>query len=165
MNVDYINPFIQAANLVIKAICGVNLKIGRVQMKSNTFTLCDLIIMIRVNGDIDGQIFFEMNQETAKRIAASMMGGLHIMKLDEISTSAICEMGNMIIGNASTGFYQKSIHVDMNSPTVLLGDNILIQNKIPTFVVPIKLEKLGEIKMYVNAQEALKEERIVLEKE
>lgn len=154
MNVEYINPFIQAANSVIKAITGVNLKIGRVQLKPKTFALHDLVIMIRVTGNINGQIFFELTDETAKRVASSMMSGLHILKFDEMSISAICEMGNMIIGNAGTIFYEKDIEINMTSPNVLVGEEINIQSKIPTFVIPITLEKIGELKMYVNAEES-----------
>jgi chemotaxis protein CheX len=157
MKVEYINPFIQASNAVIRAICGVEARMGRVSLKSNTFFLNHLIIVIHVSGNIEGKIFFEMNTETAKRIATSMMGGRHIIKLDEISISAICEMGNMIIGNASTIFSENSIDVYVNSPTVLVGEKIQMQNKIPTFIIPIKLDKLGELKIYINAKEKIED--------
>lgn len=152
MKVEYINPFIQASNTVIKSICGVETKMGRVSLKSSSFYLSSFIISINVSGNIDGKIFFEMNSETAKKIASSMMGGRPIFKLDNISKSALCELGNMIIGNASTIFSESSINVNMNAPTLLIGDKIQMQNKIPTFVIPMKPEKLGEFKIYINAQ-------------
>jgi len=155
MKVEYINPFIEAAQSVIKAICSVNVKLGKVYLKSSPISFNQIIIIIGVVGRIKGQISFELSQQTAKKIVSIMMGGMLITELDEISKSAISEMGNMIMGNASTIFATNSIDIDITPPTLLTGDKIEVSNKVATIVVPLELEGLGSINLNINADEVL----------
>jgi len=155
MKVEYINPFIEAAQSVIKALCCVNVKLGKVHLKSSPIFLNQVIIIIGVVGKIKGQICFELSRETAKKIASVMMGGIPVLELDEISKSAISEMGNMIMGNASTIFSSKLINIDITPPTLLAGDKIEVSNKVPTIVVPLELEELGTININISADEII----------
>lgn len=155
MKVEYINPFIESSQSVIKMICGVDVKLGKVYLKSSPFYFNQIVIIIGVIGAIKGQIYFEFSIETAKRIASKMMGGMKIEELDEISKSAISEMSNMILGNASTIFSKKEIHIDITPPTVLTGEKIEMSNKVPTVVVPLDLEGLGTISININAEQII----------
>lgn len=155
MKVEYINPFIEAAQSVIKAICSVDVKLGKVYLKSSPIAFNQIIIIIGVVGRIKGQISFELSQQTAKKIVSIMMGGMLITELDEISKSAISEMGNMIMGNASTIFATNSVDIDITPPTLLTGDKIEVSNKVATIVVPLELEGLGSINLNITADEVL----------
>ena len=81
-----------------------------------------------------------------------MMGGMAISELDEISKSAVSEMGNMIMGNASTIFAKKGISIDITPPSLLTGEKIEISNKISTIVVPVEIEGLGTVSINVAAE-------------
>ncbi len=44
--------------------------------------------------------------------------GMPVTELDDMATSAISELGNMIMGNAATIFSTKGIVIDITPPTV-----------------------------------------------
>lgn len=152
MKVEYINPFIEASKSVIKMLCGVDVEMGKVHLKSSPFSFSNVIIIIGVVGEIKGQIYFEMPMEVAKKIASTMMGGMPVDELDEISKSAISEMGNMIMGNASTIFANNEISIDITPPTLISGERIEMSSKSPTVVVPLELKEFGTINININAE-------------
>ncbi|PKM87780.1 MAG: chemotaxis protein CheX [Firmicutes bacterium HGW-Firmicutes-12] len=155
MKVEYINPFIEAAQSVIKILCGIDAVLGKVYLRSSPFSVNQVVIMIGVIGRIKGQVCFELSIETAKKIASSMMGGMPVAELDEISKSAVSEMGNMIMGNTTTIFANKSISIDITPPSLLTGEKIEISNKFSTIVVPLELEGVGTISINVAVEEVL----------
>lgn len=154
MRVEYINPFIQASQTVIKMLCDSDIIIGKPYLKQAPYYFNKIIIVIGVVGEIKGQIYFEMPVETAKSIASIMMGGMQLEELNEISKSAISELGNMIMGNAGTIFFNNSITIDITPPTLLAGD-IEMSNKIATVVIPLVIEGIGTMNININAEAAL----------
>ena len=50
-----------------------------------------------------------------------MMMGMPVAELDSMATSAISELGNMIMGNAATILSTKGIAVDITPPTFCHG--------------------------------------------
>lgn len=153
MKVEYINPFIQASQSVIKTLCSIDTRLGKVYLRNSPFLVNQVAILIGVIGKIKGQVCFEMSIGTAKKVASIMMGGMPVNELDEISKSAVSEMGNMIMGNASTIFADKDIGIDITPPSLLTGEKIEMSNKTPTIVVPVELEDLGTITINVTAEE------------
>jgi chemotaxis protein CheX len=78
------------------------------------------------------------------------MFGMEVLALDEMSKSAIAELGNMIMGNVSTEFYNEGIKIDITPPTVLVGSDINISTKgIQTVCVPIEIENGTKIEVDV----------------
>ena len=156
MKVEYINPFITAAQSMVKTLCAVDAKLGKVFLKKSPYAVDQVIILIGVVGEIKGQVCFELSVETAKKIASIMMGGVPVMELDEISKSAVAELGNMIMGNAATIFESKNTGIDITPPSLLMGERIEISNEFPTISVPLELEGLGKLFINVNAEEVIK---------
>ena len=68
-------------------------------------------------------------------IAGKMMM-MPVQQLDEISTSAICELGNMIMGNASTVFSVEGIGIDITPPTMCKG-NVAFQGPVANLSIPV----------------------------
>lgn len=52
-----------------------------------------------------------------------MIGG-PVEELDEISKSAISELCNMIVGNASTLFSKKNMFIEITPPTTFTGNDL-----------------------------------------
>lgn len=154
MKVEYINPFIQASQSVIQMLSNTEVMVGKPYLKKPPYYFNQIVIVIGVVGEIKGQIYFEMTIETAKSIASAMMGGMPVDELNEISKSAISELGNMIMGNASTIFSNSSIMIDITPPTLLAGE-IEMSNKVPTVVVPLVLEGMGTMNVNINAEAAV----------
>ena len=125
INVDYINPFLMAATGIIKDICQIDMKIGKPYVKETAFADDSVIIMIG------------LSYTKALEIASKMMMGMPVEKLDEMSISAISELGNMIMGNAATIFSTKGILIDITPPTVCRGNLTIAQSFAQNICVPL----------------------------
>ncbi len=155
MKVEYVNPFIDAAQGVFKTLLDKEAILGKVYLKNSPFSVGHIIILIGIVGEIRGQVCLEMSDETALKIVSAMMGDGTITEMDEIGTSAIAELGNMIMGNACTIFASNKIHIDITPPTILTGDKIKISNKVATIGIPLMLQNYGDININVTAEEML----------
>lgn len=153
MNIEYINPFIEASQTVLKQIAGLEAKLGKVYLKESPYKSDCIIIMVGLTGKMRGQAMFTMNIDVALEIASSMMGGMTVTALDEISKSAISELTNMILGNTATILYNKGTVVEITPPSFLMGDNLQISyTKLKTVCIPLVLEngKVMEIDLAVE---------------
>lgn len=155
MKVEYINPFINAAQGVIKSILDADSEIGKIYIKNSPYLVSDMIIMIGVVGEIRGQVCLAMSFDTAKTIVSSMMGGMSVTEMDEIASSAIAELGNMIMGNAGIIFSKNKVEIDITPPMILTGDNIKVSNKVATIGIPLVINNFGNIDINITAEEVL----------
>ncbi|MFZ5988660.1 MAG: chemotaxis protein CheX [Bacillota bacterium] len=154
MNVEYINPFIEASQTVLQQIAGIDAKLGPVCLKDSPYTSDNIVIIVGLTGKIRGQAVFAMSKPVALSIASSMMGGMEVTELDEISKSAISELTNMILGNTATILYNKGIGIEITPPSFLMGDNMQISpTKMKTICVPLILGEQSQLEIYVSVIE------------
>lgn len=138
MNAEYINPFIEASQIVLKQCASIDATLGKISLKTSPYTGDTVIIIIGLTGKMRGQVYFTMSSQAAKEIASGMMGGMPVTELNEISKSAISELTNMILGNAATILYNRGIGVEITPPSFLMGDNLMISsNKMKTMSIPL----------------------------
>ncbi len=121
LNAEHINPFLIAATKILKDMCFVDVKIGKPYVKNTDFTDDTLVIMIGITGEIRGQAMIAFPDAVACDIA-SKMTMMPITQLDELSTSAVSELGNMILGNTATIFSTKGVGIDITPPTLCTGN-------------------------------------------
>ena len=152
MNAEIINPFIQASQLVFETICNDEPALGQIHVKSSPFSADRIIVTIGIEGDICGQVYFDLPQGTAQNIASVMMGGAPVSEMDELGRSAISEMGNMIMGNACSYFGRKSMQVNITPPVIVFGGNIEIPDRGPTIVIPLTLHELGTLTLNISME-------------
>lgn len=154
MNIEYINPFIEASQTVLKQIAGIDAKLGNVYLKNSPYTSDSVVIIVGLTGELRGQAFFSMSRKIAMWIASSMMGGMPVTELDEISKSAISELTNMILGNTATILYNKGLKLDITPPSLLMGDNMQISSsKMKTICIPLELNDNGSLDIDISVAE------------
>lgn len=138
MNVEYINPFIEASQTIFRQIASMEAKLGKVYLKTSPYRSEDIIIMVGLTGKIRGQANFSMKKEFGLKLASNMMMGMPVTELDDMSKSAIAELANMIMGNAATLLYNRGIQIDITPPSLLTGENIHIsQSRMRTICIPL----------------------------
>ena len=135
INAEHVNTFLMAASKVISETCNLTTKVGKPYIRNNTFTKDSIVIMIGVTGEMQGQVMLAFKKPVALMIASKMMY-MEVKELDEISTSAICELGNMIMGNASTAFSVKNIGIDITPPSLCEG-NFTVSGAVANMCIPI----------------------------
>lgn len=148
MNIEYINPFIEASQTVLKQIASLDARLGKVYLKNSPYRSDDIVIMIGLTGKIRGQAIFSMNVEFAKKISSCMMMGMPVTEFDELSRSAISELANMIMGNAATILYNRGTNVEITPPSLLVGENMQITSgKMKTICVPLLIGENDKIEL------------------
>lgn len=121
INAKHINPFLIAATKILKDTCFIDAKIGKPEVKEANFTDNTLVIIIGVTGEMGGQVMIAFENGVACSIASKMCM-MPITQMDALSTSAICELGNMIMGNTATIFSTQGIGIDITPPTICVGN-------------------------------------------
>jgi len=153
MNVEYINPFIEASQTVLKQIAGVNAKLGKVYIKTSPYKSDSIVIIVGLTGKMRGQAIFSMSKTVAMDIASSMMGGMPVTELDEMSRSAVSEMANMILGNAATILFNRGVSIEITPPSLLMGENMQVSSdKLKIICIPLILDNGNVIEIDISVE-------------
>ena len=128
MNIEYINPFLMAATQVMKDVCQLKLEMGKPYVKPTEFEKDSIVVSIGITGQIRGQVLLSFNTEVACDLASKMCF-MEITQLDDISVSALSELGNMIMGNAATLLSNNNVRIDITPPTLGMGSTKLTSPK------------------------------------
>lgn len=153
MKVEFINPFISAAYMVMENIGNKKTEKGKLGMRSSPISGDEVNTMIGVTGDIKGNVLYSMNEQTALKIASAMMMGMPVAEFDELCKSAVSELGNMITGNAASELGNSGFNCTITPPSLFIGNNVVISIKdVQILVIPINTD-FGEITIYVALSE------------
>ncbi len=144
LKADHINPFLMAGVKVLKDMCFVDAVLGKPSVRDAKFSSDSIVIIIGVTGEMRGQVMISFLQSVACDIASKMCM-MPITQLDELSTSAICELGNMIMGNTATIFSTKGIGIDITPPTICMGDVEFSTGYAKNMHIPLTYEGDKEI--------------------
>lgn len=153
MNIEHINPFLIATKSVLHDMCGVDLAVGTPYVKKEKFNQDTVVICLGVTGKIKGQVLLALNNSAACDIA-SRMCMMPITALDDLSLSALCELGNMVFGNAATVLSTKGIIIDITPPTVIQGNFSIANNFAQNVCIPFKFDGDKFIEVDVSVKEA-----------
>ena len=104
-----------------------NVQKGKLDVKGKNLVNSGVIIIVGVVGAIRGNVVYVVDFEGAKKIASTMMMGMPVDELDEMSQSALSELTNMLTANAATSFAALDIHIDISTPTLLYGEDITVK--------------------------------------
>lgn len=136
MSAEYINPFLMSASSIMKDMCQLDVKVGKPYIKTTEFAEESVIIMIGITGEIRGQVIIAFSLPVACDIASKMIM-MQVTEMNELSMSAISELGNMILGNAATIFSTKGIGIDITPPTLCRGSLSITTSYAKNICVPL----------------------------
>lgn len=123
MKVEYVNPFLAASVDIFKMVCNDDIIKKQLYVKQGFVKLRDVTVTIGITGDVKGNIIISLDKETAMTIASKMMGGYEVNELNEITTSAISELCNMIAGKAGMHFSEMKKNIDITPPIIQINNN------------------------------------------
>lgn len=147
MNVKYVNPFLMATKDIVSQVLGSDTHFDKPYVIKPPINLNDMLIIIDVNGEMNGKVMMHIDKTSCINIASQMMGGMPA-EFNDLSKSAVSELFNMILGTTATNFANEGIKININSPTVLEGVDIKINNEEQMVCVPVSIP--GDIKITVN---------------
>ena len=123
MKMELIQPFINAADAVLAQNLNCPTRLGHFTMEENAYHSKGVAAVVRVVGDIEGRIIFDVEPATATRMA-SIMAGTERQESEELVRETICELANQVIGNAITTLNDQGFRFKVNPPQVHQGDGV-----------------------------------------
>ncbi|AEI45144.1 chemotaxis protein CheX [Paenibacillus mucilaginosus] len=146
MKAELINPFLESARVVIEQVANVRPSTGQLGVKEVVISEQYIWIQIGMTGQMEGDIVFGLHEDVAKKVVSAMMGGYSITEMDEMSKSAISELGNMISGNASTMLFNQGVVVDITPPKLMVQAATEAKKAL---TIPLIMEGIGELDIQV----------------
>lgn len=128
MKMELIQPFINSADAVLAESLQCETHIGDVSMEENTYRRKGVAAIIEIAGDIEGRIIFDTEPATAMQIAKHLAGG-DVDASDELVRETVCELANMVIGNAITSLNDQGFHFKISPPQVHSAEQGLSGNE------------------------------------
>lgn len=136
LDVKIINPFLQSTLSVYETVTQEKLIVGKPELTALKFHDKTFISQAGLTGTIKGQILLVLEEEQAKSVASKMMGGMPVDAIDEMSSSALNELCNMIMGNTATLFSTQDILIDITPPISVFGSDITMSSKVSALKIP-----------------------------
>lgn len=149
IDVKLINPFLQSSISIVESVTQIKMTVGKPEktdfyLKEKTYA-----IQVGVVGAMKGQVILAMLDDSAKDIASKMMFGMPVNELDEMSSSALNELSNMIMGNTATIFSTLGILIDITPPLAVHGENLKLKTDIEGIKVPMMYDGKEYISLYI----------------
>ena len=117
MKMELIQPFINSADAVLSQGLQGTTSIGNLTMEEEAYRRKGVAAMVWLTGDIEGRIIFDLDPETAVRVA-SRMAGSELPESDDLVRETACELANQIIGNAVTALNDQGFHFRVHPPVL-----------------------------------------------
>ncbi|MFZ2958742.1 MAG: chemotaxis protein CheX [Candidatus Ozemobacteraceae bacterium] len=138
MDANILNQFILAATSVFDRVASLKLKKEAVSLfDTGTKVNADVATLIGITGHIRGQMVITLNEEIAKKFASAILMGEPVLEFAEMAESGVCEIANMIGGDAAQRLHSLGYTVDVAVPSIIRGKPVEIgfQPNTPVFMV------------------------------
>jgi chemotaxis protein CheX len=117
MRMELIQPFINATDAVLAQGLESPVSIENLSMEEEAYRRKGIAAEVSLTGDIEGRIIFDLDPETALRVARQMSGS-QLSASDELVSETVCELANQIIGNAVTSLNDQGFHFRVHPPAL-----------------------------------------------
>lgn len=137
LNVAHINPFLQSSMSVLDMMTQTKIAVGKPGIAKLSFPGTTVILQVGVTGVLKGQVLIVFTEDNAKLMASKMVMGMPVETFDEMASSALCELSNMIMGNTATLFSSMNIAMDITPPISMHGQNLLLKTDAQALRIPM----------------------------
>ncbi|HBR16418.1 MAG: hypothetical protein A3G39_07770 [Deltaproteobacteria bacterium RIFCSPLOWO2_12_FULL_43_16] len=144
MRLDYIEPFIEATNCILEDVFKMPARKGKLTLHSEPVTSKGLVVVIGLTGDVEGRVIFDMEPETAVKMAC-IMNQSKFDSVQPVVVDSIAELINMVMGKALTILNDKGFSFKLTPPMVFTGNAVINTTiRLETLVVPFTTD-YGEL--------------------
>ena len=109
MRMELIQPFINSADAVLAQGLQGPTSVENLSMEEEAYRRKGVAAEICLTGEIEGRIIFDLDPQTAVKVA-SCMAGAELPQSDDLVRETVCELANQIIGNAVTTLNDQGFH-------------------------------------------------------
>ncbi len=142
VNVEFINPFIDATKNVFTTMCGMEVKRKKLFLKDDHKMLGDVSGVMGLSGDASGSVVISMPGSLACLFVGKMLGEAPAKELNGEVCDGVGEIINMIAGQAKAMLVKTKYHFTISIPSVVSGTGHEISHKkgTPNIVVLFETE-------------------------
>jgi chemotaxis protein CheX len=118
MRMDLIQPFIGSLDAVLAEMMHAPAKIADLEMEEDGYRRKGTAAVVSFKGQIEGRIILDMDPAAAAYVAG-LLAGAEVDPAEPIVSEAVCELANMVIGNAVTQLNDRGFQFKVLPPSVL----------------------------------------------
>jgi chemotaxis protein CheX len=124
MKMQLIQPFISAADSILAHALDGPTRIGDLSMEEEGYRPKGFSAQIAIRGEIEGRVILDMDSATAARVA-SALAGYEVNESEQVVRETLCELANMMIGNAVTLLNDHGYQFKVHPPEVHAGEEMV----------------------------------------
>jgi chemotaxis protein CheX len=121
MKMDLIQPFIGSLDAVLAEMMQAPATIVDLSMEEEGYRKKGTAAEVMFKGQIEGRIVLDMESSAAAKVASCLTGG-DVDPSEQIVSEAVCELANMVIGNAVTQLNDRGFQFKVMPPAVLTAE-------------------------------------------
>jgi chemotaxis protein CheX len=115
MRMDLIQPFISSLDTVLAEVMKTPAKIVDLTMDEQGYRRQGLAALVVFQGEIEGRILLDMEPQAAAQVAG-YLSGAEVNPAEPIVPETVCELANMVIGNAVTQLNDRGFQFKVHPP-------------------------------------------------
>jgi chemotaxis protein CheX len=116
MKMQLIQPFINAADAVLSEMLDCQAGIEDITMNEDTFRPRGVTACVHIAGEIEGRVIFDLDSDAA--LAAASHFCASETACAEMASEAVCELANVVIGNAVTALNGRGFRFRLSPPQI-----------------------------------------------
>jgi chemotaxis protein CheX len=118
MKMNLIQPFIGSLDAVLAEMTGAPVTIADVTMEQEGYRRKGLAAVVVFQGQIEGRVVVDVDPSLAAKVAGNMAGA-EAHASESMVPEAVCELANMVIGNAVTQLNDQGSEFKVLPPSIL----------------------------------------------
>jgi chemotaxis protein CheX len=118
MRMELIQPFIGSLDAVLAEMMKAPATIADLTMEEEGYRKKGLAAVVTFKGRIEGRIIFDIDPGVAVKVAG-YLAGAEVDPAESIVGETVCELANMVIGNAVTQLNDKGFQFKVYPPETL----------------------------------------------
>jgi chemotaxis protein CheX len=122
MKMELIQPFINSLDAVIAETMGCPAQIADVTMEEGNYKRTGIAALVGITGEIEGRVILDMDMVAAQQATADLSGAAGTLT-EETAREAVCELTNMVIGNAVTQLNNHGFKFRVHPPEIYALDS------------------------------------------
>jgi chemotaxis protein CheX len=123
MKMDLLQPFIGSLDAVLAEMMRAPAKIADLAMEEEGYRRRGMAAVVAFKGQIEGRIILDMDPAAASYVAG-LLADSDVDPSDPIVSEAVCELANMVIGNAVTQLNDRGFQFKVMPPSVLREEQV-----------------------------------------
>ena len=144
MDAKLVNPFVSAVESVLPQMGFPAPKRTSLSLRQKNVTGLGVSVIVGFTKQLRGNAVYNMDEETAKYIASTMMMGMPVAEFDAMAQSAISELSNMLTANTATNLTGMGLEVDISTPSLTIGEGFALKISESQFLT-IEMDLSGHV--------------------